>query len=365
MKARVLSVLIALFLLAGAGALLAAPQSQGSVESSVGPNLINNSSFEGTYSAYDPPYDTDDCPSGVCGSAQMAPGWTPYWRPGYESQTDTIVMPEYKPADPIFTDPVRVRSGSAAQAYFTFWTTHEGGFYQQISVTSGRAYCLSIWGHSWSAEDDPGPHGDAYSGPIYGNFRQRVGIDPTGGTNWQSEDILWGATRVQSDFYEPFVVTATAQTNTITIYAYSHPEWAVKHNDAYWDDAYLGEVEPVLPEGDLTLTVTPDTPLVRTVTVNPNWLCDPGTSWEVIVEPDGPFAPSVSTTSGATGEELVVTFGAVGLSRGVYEATLQFSSPDTEESLPAIPVTIDVQMDLVHLFLPSLTGGFDVPGSEP
>lgn len=364
MKARVLSILIALCLLVGAGALLAAPQSQGSEESSVGPNLVFNPSFENfwDYSAYDPPGGHPDCPWGPCTTAQMAPGWTPYWRSHDPSDPgDTIVMPEYKPADSVWTDPARVRTGTAAQVYFTFWRTHEAGFYQQVAVTPGQTYCLSMWGHSWSAEDDD----NAYSGPVYGNFRQRVGLDPTGGTDWRSSNVVWGAQRVQPDTYELFVVTATAQANTITIYAYSHPEWAVKHNDAYWDDAYLGEVEPVLPEGELELTVTQDTPLVRSMTVNPNWLCDPGTSWEVIIEPDGAFAPSVSTTTGATGEELVVTFGAVGLDRGVYEATLQFSSPDTEEALPAIPVTIDVQVDLVHLFLPSLTGGSDVPGSEP
>src|SRR5690606_14873972 len=255
-------------------------------------------SFEHPYGAYNPPGGHGDCQWGPCNSAQTAAGWTPYWRPGYESQTDTIVMPEYKPADPIFTDPLRVRTGNAAQVYFTVWTTHQAGFYQQVEVEAGKAYCYSVWAHSWSANDND----DAYSGPEYGNLRQRVGIDPTGGTDWQSGGIAWGEFRVQPDIYQPFVVTATAQSDVITVYAYSENEWAVEHNDTYWDDAYLGEVEPVLPDGELGLTIPADKPAVITKTVNPNWLCDPETSWEVALDPAGTFTPTLSTTSGATGE---------------------------------------------------------------
>ena len=357
MKASVLSVLLALCLLAGAGALLAAQGPARAVESSVGPNLLNNPSFEHPYGAYNPPGGHGDCQWGPCNSAQTAAGWTPYWRPGYESQTDTIVMPEYKPADPIFTDPLRVRTGNAAQVYFTVWTTHQAGFYQQVEVEAGKAYCYSVWAHSWSANDND----DAYSGPEYGNLRQRVGIDPTGGTDWQSGGIAWGEFRVQPDIYQPFVVTATAQSDVITVYAYSENEWAVEHNDTYWDDAYLGEVEPVLPDGELGLTIPADKPAVITKTVNPNWLCDPETSWEVALDPAGTFTPTLSTTSGATGESLMVTLDSNGLPPGIYETALRFSSPDTDLALPAIPVRIAVVVLDNHVYLPSLTSGLLAP----
>src|SRR5690606_660273 len=85
MKASVLSLLLALCLLAGASALLAAQGPARAVESSVGPNLLNNPSFEHPYGAYNPPGGHGDCQWGPCNSAQTAAGWTPYWRPGYES----------------------------------------------------------------------------------------------------------------------------------------------------------------------------------------------------------------------------------------------------------------------------------------
>jgi hypothetical protein len=81
-----------------------------------------------------------------------------------------------------------------------------------------------------------------------------------GGTDWRSEATVWGEMRVQYDYFEPFFVTATAESETMTVYAYSHPEWPVKHNDAYWDDANLRAAEPVLPEGELILVAAPGTP---------------------------------------------------------------------------------------------------------
>jgi hypothetical protein len=352
MKARALFVVIAVCLVVGAGALAAAPAPETPSAASLGPNLLANPSFEtfDDYSAYVPPVGHPDCPTGTCDTAQMAPGWTPYWR-SHESG-DTYVNPEYKPADPMWTDPRRVRTGTAAQAYFTFYTTHEAGFYQRVDgVTPGESYCFSVWGHSWSADDDD----NAYSGPLFGNFRQRVGIDPTGGADWRSEAIVWGATRVQYDYFEPFFVTATAQSDALTVYAYSHPEWPVKHNDAYWDDANLRQVEPVLRDGELILVASPDKPQTLTKTVNPNWLCDPETSWEVSLDPAGTLTPGLSASSGDTGTSLTVTLNSTGLTPGLYETALQFSSPDLTQLLPALPARIYV---FEHQdYLPLVTGG--------
>lgn len=199
-------------------------------------NLVDNPSFEGQYSAYIPPNGHPDCPAGICATAQMAPNWIPWWRSHDPSDPDYIIrMPEYKPASPIFNDPVRVRSGQAAQQYFTFFSTHEAGFLQQSAVIPGVTYRFQVWGHSWSAQDDD----DAYSGPEDGLLIQKVGIDPTGGDDWQSANIIWGAERLQYDIYGLFEIAATAQAPTMTLFVYSQPAFPVKHNDVYWDDATL------------------------------------------------------------------------------------------------------------------------------
>lgn len=204
-----------------------------------GTNLLINPSFEGVFSAYNPPGGHPSCPWGPCMTAQVAAGWTPWWRIHNENDPEYIMrMPEFKPAEAYFTNPDRVRSGERAQQYFTFYSTHEAGLLQQATAVVGERYCLSVWGHSWSAQDSD----DAWSGPEQGELHQKVGIDPTGGTDWLSPHIVWsdpGLGRIQSDLYGEFVTTAVAQNNIITIFLYSQPRWAVKHNDVYWDDARL------------------------------------------------------------------------------------------------------------------------------
>jgi hypothetical protein len=201
----------------------------------VGVNLLTNPSFEGPYSSYDPPPNFPDCPFGICTTAQMAAGWTPYWRSHNPADPEWIMrMPEYKPAELWHVNPDRVRHGSRAQQLFTFWGTHEAGFYQRVAVQPGASYCFSIWGHSWSTMDD-----ETYSGPETGQLVQKIGIDPTGGTNWQSSAIVWSGEREQYDVYGLFEVEAVAQASAVTVFVYSQPSWAVKHNDVYWDDARL------------------------------------------------------------------------------------------------------------------------------
>jgi hypothetical protein len=197
------------------------------------PNLLYNPFFEEGYDkAYiPPPPGHPDCPSGECSSVIMAEGWTPWWLTDHEFDHN----PEYKRADVIFTDPVRVRSGQSAQQYFSFWSTHEAGFYQRVSVNNGQSYCFNIWGHAWSAVDD----NDAYSGPDDGWLDQKVGIDPTGGTDPKSNNIIWGPPRKQYDDYGQFGVCAYALSDHMTVFTYSRPLYPKQHNDVYWDDAEL------------------------------------------------------------------------------------------------------------------------------
>lgn len=318
------------------------------------PNLVSNPSFEGEYSAYVPPDGHPDCPAGICTTAQMAPEWTPWWRSHDPADEDWIIrMPEYKPADPDFTNPVRVRSGDAAQQYFTFHSTHEAGFYQQVTVTAGLEYCFSTWGHSWSAADDD----DAYSGPDDGELMQKVGIDPTGGTDWQSEDIIWGDARIQYDVYGQFAVTATAEAPVITVYVYSQPNWAKKHNDVYWDDAFVGTTSP--PAG---MTVTheflgflaqADAPRVMTRTVHVDLFGEPDMTWSAALSPTGTLTPTLSASNGAAGEPLTVTVDSSAYLTGTYTATLVITSTPAVAGSPAvIPMRLVVASEIHEVSLP-------------
>lgn len=316
-----------------------------------GDNLVSNPSFEGAYSAYVPPDGHPDCPAGVCNSAQMAPDWTPWWLSHDPADPDwIIVMPEWKPASDAFTNPTRVRTGERAQQLFSFYATHEAGFYQQVLVEPGRDYCFSIWGHGWSAQDDD----DAYSGPDDGILQQRIGLDPTGGTDWQSGNIIWGTARTQYDLYGLFEVSATANASTMTLFVYSQPAYAVKHNDVYWDDARLSTQEELVITVDpsqATFVADVDTPqtVSRAIQITANG----SLTWNATIEPGGTLTPQLSATSGTTGTDLTITIDSTPYGLGTYTANLTLTTdPPALGSPLTIPLTLIVLPDLQEGYLP-------------
>jgi hypothetical protein len=256
-------------------------------------------------------------------------------------------MPEYKPADPDFENPVRVRTGLAAQQFFTFFSTHEAGFLQQVSAIPGRTYQFQIWGHAWSAEDDD----DAFSGPQDGLLGMKVGIDPTGGTDWQSPNIIWGPERLQYDIYGLFEVEAAAQASTITVFTYSNPEFPVKHNDVYWDDAQvILQQLPVTPLA-ITLIADVDTPQTKNYTVSINW----ASPWTAALDPTGTVTPTLSSTSGTAGQPLIVTLSSSGFSTGYFTTNLTLTAnPSVPGSPVIIPITLIVAEEVSAVYLPTV-----------
>lgn len=319
-------------------------------------NLLVNPSFEGPYASYVPPVDNPDCPLGVCTTAQMADGWTPWWRSSSGDPDDTDVNPEYKPAEAEFF-PNRVRSGERAQQYFTFYRTHEAGIYQQVSgLTPGETVCFSVWGHAWSAQDD-----DPISGPEDGWLDQKVGIDPTGGTAWDSDTIVWSDPRRQYDEFGVFGVETVAQADTITVFTHSAPLWPVKHNDVYWDDAVLVSLAPAQPE----LQVTPDqfflwaeAGTTETLSAETTITITQGVtnSWTATLAPGNTITPTLSTAGGAPGDTLTATLDPTGLAAGVYTATVRIDAGDTLAGSPtAIVIQITLVDELAQSYLPALS----------
>jgi hypothetical protein len=316
-------------------------------------NLLINPSFEGDYHSYIPPSSNPDCPAGICQTAQMSDGWKPYWKIHDPADDSWIFrMPEYKPADLFVPPPPRVRTGDRAQQYFTFWSTHIAGFYQRVPVQMGRQYCFTIWGHSWSSNDDnPFTSDNA--------LFQKIGIDPSGGTSWESSNIDWGPTRQQPNEYDFFYTCSIAQSDHLTVFTYSQPEWAVKHNDVYWDDAELVLYEPDLeiPQVDgLSFVVDVDNPgqMSRELEINiPN---DLWVSWNAKIENGGTIIPTLSSTGGIAGDNLTVHVDSTGFSVGTYQAELTITSTPYLTGSPAtIPITLTVLGDFYFTGIPYLT----------
>lgn len=210
--------------------------SSGDSAAAQGTNLLVNPSFEGPYNSYVPetPQEAADCPLGVCTTAQMPAGWKPWW----VKERPTDVNPEYKPAE--FS--VRVRSGSRASQYFSFWSTHKAGLRQTVTVPENATVTFTVWGFAWMTESDAnGAGSDGRATP-----NMRVGIDPTGGSNPYSPSVVWSGFQQPKDVYTLFSVETQAQGTRVTVFTFSapdvnpdSPEYGFKHTDIYWDDASL------------------------------------------------------------------------------------------------------------------------------
>lgn len=204
-----------------------------------GQNLLNNPDFEGEYSAYVPNPPNPACNVGVCMTAQMPAGWTPWWvsqQPGDENWYNR--MPEWKPATMPFAS--RIFSGSRAMQYFTFGGTHTAGSYQQVSVPANANLTFTVWGMAWSTGKSwDGEFSDVQYSAEPTPVNMKIGIDPTGGTNPFSPNIVWSGSANPYDSYIQFSLSTQAQGDTVTVFMYSRPEELRKHNDIYWDAASL------------------------------------------------------------------------------------------------------------------------------
>lgn len=192
-------------------------------------NLLTNSGFEGSFTT-----SPGDQPR------QIAQGWTAWHVPATDEMPSfQNASPKYQPVSP---DSSRIRTGSNAQLYFSFFETHEGGIYQQVSnVTNGTEYRFSIYAHIWSSTFD-----DVDISEDPGDVALRVGIDPTGGTDGTSSDIIWSTPAIFYDTYRQYSVIATASSSTITVFVESTVGTPVQNSYIYLDDAVLestGEVE--------------------------------------------------------------------------------------------------------------------------
>ena len=197
-------------------------------------NLLKNPGFE---QPFKPDVRAD-------GGGYVAHGWSAWWQ---NDAGDELDGPEYKQAN-IAIDPYRVRSGQDAQQYFRPWARHLAGLYQRVLVPANSKLRFTIFGHAWSSfckkpdggELDCDPR-DSFYGEV-NPIAMKIGIDPTGGTDPFSPNVVWSPARGVYDNFEQFAVEATAQGAEVTVFVYSNPEWPAPVINVYWDDAELAVI---------------------------------------------------------------------------------------------------------------------------
>ncbi len=118
--------------------------------------------------------------------------------------------------------------------------TKNGGAYQIVQAVPGRRYRLS--GSVYTRTEGEGRQ------PLDNNCR--LGIDPTGGRDPDSPDIVWTASTESEQKWTPLSVEAVAKTSRITVFLRHEMRRANTWNLTLFDDVRLETApEPISPAG--------------------------------------------------------------------------------------------------------------------
>lgn len=146
-----------------------------------------------------------------------------------------------------------------------------GGLYQQVSVTPGNSYYANI---IWLVFDSLANDGAVNN--TVGGIGRRIGIDPTGGTDSRSPNVVWSEDNWRNDCKICGVeeVVVTAQADKITVFLRIDDTWRLRaaekgfavpaSDDKFWiDDIGLkpvGEGDVIPPTAEPTQPSPTDTP---------------------------------------------------------------------------------------------------------
>lgn len=305
-------------------------------------NLLVNPGFEGGY------YRGEDV--GTSLSSWIANGWTPWSL--VEGQQENR-EPEYFVVDrrQVSDGNYRVRSGNRSQKFFTLYATHTSGFYQRVQVNPGRRVVFSIWVQIATGEEDLTSDGRPISDlENPGEYQVFVGIDPHGGlppafgapppshTIW-SDPVVDHETRITNeegheiDAWVQLSVSAIAQEDYVTVYTKGTQEYAVKHNNSFWDDACLIMATP--PTATPTDTPIPTETAIPTNTRTPTLIpTETATPIATATEEEAPPPTDTPTPSPAPPSPTATPVVAEGETAAASTSTPHLDPPTPEPTTP-------------------------------
>lgn len=246
---------------------------------SQGPNLIQNPGFEQPYAIL----------AGKENCAIAAP-WVAWWIQGTPGETSQgyRLAPEYKAAIRGDFPYNRVRNGELAQQYFHSFGNFQAGVYQVVNnVAVGSRLRFEIWGMTWSCDRESKGNCDKATSGDPSPMHLRIGIDPYGGSDYFSPNVVWSAEQNAYDAWTLFSIEAVAKRSTITVMVYSYPDYRSQDNNVYLDDASLVVVAPP-PVPTKAPTNTPVPTLVPTQAPQPTATPIPPTAVPAVVVPTCP-----------------------------------------------------------------------------
>ena len=174
----------------------------------------------------------------------VAVGWTPFWViDGLDNpDNDRGRVPEYMDGMGGKAPAVRAYSGGHSLLWHTKFSTAFAGVYQQVPVGKGTSLKLRAWGYGWSSVG-----GDVGLSEEAAWVRQRVGIDPTGGTDPLGLTVIWSLPHQFVDEWGELAVEATAEGEHVTVFLAAYPNEVRPQNDFYFDEVVLRPTSYDLP----------------------------------------------------------------------------------------------------------------------
>lgn len=197
---------------------------------------------------------------------QVANSWE-LWTLNDPNAPSFFSAPLYFPASAASARQIvpRVRNGSNAQVYHSYFSTHDAGLYQRVTgITSGAELRFSIYAHVFSSS-----LADFNLSEQPGGVALRVGIDPTGGTDPLSSNVVYSETTIFYDAYREYSVIAKAQGTAVTVFVRTTVSEPVQNSVVYLDDAVLNVTPESQPVSTATNTARPTNTTAPTNTARP------------------------------------------------------------------------------------------------
>jgi len=285
-------------------------------------NLLANFSFEeGLYKGET---------VGTSLSSWLSVNWLP-WAVLGDQQTNREIEYFVVDSQVLAEGTYRVHHGRYAQKFFSGYSTHHAGFYQRVAVPRGQQVTFSIWVQIATGQREFWSWGLPVSDLEQpGNYKVWAGIDPYGGTPpgfgaLPPETTVWSnpvidrETRMvtadgkEYDAWVQLTVSTIAQSDYVTVYTRGQPEFPVKNNSSFWDDAclYVSAPPTATPAPTSTPTETPsvtetpvptETPL-PTDTPAPTQTARPTQTQRPTASPTATFTPTETATLAPTATE--------------------------------------------------------------
>ncbi len=189
-------------------------------------NVLNNPGFEEDFQ------EQDDNPL-----LKVAEGWTSWYRAaeGDNAAAWELVQPEYGPARDV-DEHAHIREGETSQVIRSFYATFDAGLLQEIAdveVNSWLRFSANAW--VWSSVlDDPEQSEDD------GDVFVQVGIDPDGGTDPDSEEIVWSEISYELyDGWREYAVVTQATGEEVSVFVRALVGQPVRNTHVWIDETQL------------------------------------------------------------------------------------------------------------------------------